>query len=531
MKLTRICVIGLVVMLLAWMSLAVSQTRKPHVLITISKETTYITGPLRKDGYVNYVAALNQRFRAGVTAENNAALPFLKAMGPAEINAKFRGEYFKLLGIPLLAEKGDYFVTLENYAKASKDAGRAGTKKEAERARPDYGEQLTAAMKRPWSKREFPLLAGWLAANEKHLAMVIAASKRPRRFDPLVPENGSIVGALLSAVVQYREAGRALTARAMLRLEEGKVDDAWEDLLACRRLARLVGQGPTLIEALAGIGMDRVTDIGDQGLLSARLTAAQIGRMRADLDALPPLAKMVDKINVSERFWYLDSVGMVAREGFSSMSGLSGGSKPEGTFESLLDSATAGVDWDVVLRMGNSWYDRMTDALGKPTRAERQAALGKFDDDIRKLTKEARDLKSLGWSMLGGPRKAVSERIGQIFVGLLLPAVTAASNVEDRATMQFDLARLAFALAAYHADHGTCPAKLADLVPKYAAAVPKDIFAAADLHYQLEGGGYLLYSVGMNGKDDGGKGYDDCKEGEDWDDLAVRVPAATVPKQ
>ena len=72
--------------------------------------------------------------------------------------------------------------------------------------------------------------------------------------------------------------------------------------------------------------------------------------------------------------------------------------------------------------------------------------------------------------------------------------------------MQFDLTRLAFALAAYHADHGTYPAKLADLAPKYVAEVPKDIFNASELHYRPEGGGYLLYSVGVNGKDDGGKG-------------------------
>ena len=102
----------------------------------------------------------------------------------------------------------------------------------------------------------------------------------------------------------------------MLRVDEGKVDEAWEDLLACHRLARLAGQGPTLIEALVAIAVDGMACAGDQGLLQhARLTPAQIARMRADLDKLPPLPKMVDKINVAERFMYLDSVGMVAREG------------------------------------------------------------------------------------------------------------------------------------------------------------------------------------------------------------------------
>jgi len=59
--------------------------QKPRVLVTISTETTYITEPLRKDGYPDYVAALDQRCRQGVTAENNAAVLFWKAVGPREL--------------------------------------------------------------------------------------------------------------------------------------------------------------------------------------------------------------------------------------------------------------------------------------------------------------------------------------------------------------------------------------------------------------------------------------------------------------
>ncbi|MGA2259294.1 MAG: hypothetical protein ABSG53_31865 [Thermoguttaceae bacterium] len=131
MKLMRIWVIGAA--MLACVNLAMSQERlkrpaasKPaadvsvpgdlqHALMTISKETTYITGPLRKDGYVDYIAALNQRFREGVTPENNAAVPFLKAMWPAEIDRKYRDEYCRMLDIRPLPEKGDYFVTIEKY--------------------------------------------------------------------------------------------------------------------------------------------------------------------------------------------------------------------------------------------------------------------------------------------------------------------------------------------------------------------------------------------------------------------------------
>jgi hypothetical protein len=111
-------------------------------------------------------------------------------------------------------------------------------------------------------------------------------------------------------------------------------------------------------------------------------------------------------------------------------------------------------------------------------------------------------------------------------MALMLPASLAMCDAEGQAAMLLDETKLGFALAAYRADHGSYPAKLADLVPKYVAEIPKDIFNNdSDLHYAREGSGYLLYSVGKNGKDDGGKRSEDAKQSEDWDDLVVRVPA------
>jgi len=506
--------------------------KKPFVAVTISRETTYITQPLRKDGYVNYVAALNQRIGAGVTPANNAAVLFLKAMGPDQILPQFRAEYCRLLEIEPLPAKGDYYIPANICVKTVSNAARPVPPQGEEKEQDVYTTQVTPAMKRPWSRNVFPALVGWLAANEKPLALLVEASKRPRRYDPLIPENGCVISTLLPMLNQHREAARALTVRAMLRAGDGKPDEAWQDLLACHRLARLAGQGPTLIDALVAIALDGLACRGDQGLLQTPLTAAQIARMRADLDHLPPLPRMVDKIDVAERFMFLDSVAMVARDGFHHLGDLTGG-KNDGFFESMFDAmARMAVDWDRVLRIGNFWYDRTAEACGKPTRTEREAALGKIDKDLRKLAAEAKDWRSQGLAMLGSPRSAVSGRIGNIFVSLLLPAVGKTVIAEDRATVQFDLTRLAFALAAYRADHGAYPARLAELAPHYVATIPNDLFNASDLHYRPEGSGFLLYSVGPNGKDDGGKGYDENSQGQGWDDITVRIASpAKWPKK
>ena len=146
----------------------VKKPQKPKVAVTVSKDTTYITEPLRKDGSVNYIAALNERTRQGVTLENNASVLFWQAVGPGEIWEEIRDQYFQMLGIPILPEKGDYFVDIEEYLAHRKDSEKSGNAK-SEEAQVDVYEILDPAMKRPWSKKEFPLLAQWVEANEKPL--------------------------------------------------------------------------------------------------------------------------------------------------------------------------------------------------------------------------------------------------------------------------------------------------------------------------------------------------------------------------
>jgi hypothetical protein len=61
------------------------------------------------------------------------------------------------------------------------------------------------------------------------------------------------------------------------------------------------------------------------------------------------------------------------------------------------------------------------------------------------------------------------------------------------------------ALRAYRLDHGGYPGSLTDLVPSYLKRIPDDPFALKwPLRYKQGGARYVLYSVGPDGKDDGG---------------------------
>ena len=84
---------------------------------------------------------------------------------------------------------------------------------------------------------------------------------------------------------------------------------------------------------------------------------------------------------------------------------------------------------------------------------------------------------------------------------------------EIESDIQNALLVTALALQAYHQDHKAYPATLATLVPSYLKAVPTDPFApSGPLHYKLTGAKYVLYSVGPDGKDDGGQAIFDATQ-------------------
>lgn len=67
------------------------------------------------------------------------------------------------------------------------------------------------------------------------------------------------------------------------------------------------------------------------------------------------------------------------------------------------------------------------------------------------------------------------------------------------------LLTIALALRAYKLDNSQYPAKLTDLAPKYLKKLPDDPFAMkGTFQYRLSGSKYILYSIGPDGKDDGG---------------------------
>ena len=305
------------------------QAAKPRFKITISKETTYLTRPLTKDGYIDYERALNEQTSKGVTPENNAAVLIWKAYGPQEIGKygsrefqkAFRKRFFKMLKIEPLPEKGDYILPLSEYAGkiGGADVPKPGTPEQKE-----WENELTERFKnlyqQPWSRKEHPLIARWLDAHEEQFKTLTIASRRPQMYSPMIYSTEAAYGMLVAASVrtawQFRESAFMLSARAMLRLYEGKTEDAHQDIQTCHRLARLEGQASTLLHVLVADNIETFACRGDAMIAAhGNLTVQQAARFQADLRKLTSMPRAIDKLNTAERYTYLDLVIMIMHLG------------------------------------------------------------------------------------------------------------------------------------------------------------------------------------------------------------------------
>ncbi|HSQ58442.1 MAG TPA: hypothetical protein VLM40_22165, partial [Gemmata sp.] len=264
--------------------------------------------PPEKFGEIDYEAKLNDILAKGITPENNANVLIWKALGPTPEGGKgMPAEYFKRLGIKEPPKEEGYFLKHEHYA-------RERLKKINQEELSSLKDDVTDATRRVWTAKQYPHVAGWLNTNESALAVVIDATKRPSYFNPLVPFHerdrpGLLINARLPSVQSCRELALALAARALFRVGEGKFDSAWEDLIACHRLGRLVGRGALLVEGLIGYAIQSIATNATLAYLErSPLTSKQLLEHLKEFDSLPPTPPPAAKVELGERLSCLDSI-------------------------------------------------------------------------------------------------------------------------------------------------------------------------------------------------------------------------------
>ncbi len=88
---------------------------------------------------------------------------------------------------------------------------------------------------------------------------------------------------------------------------------------------------------------------------------------------------------------------------------------------------------------------------------------------------------------------------------IIMPAFSRVAIIDVRAAARLRTARAGLAVQRYRLATGKLPDNLAELSPTYLEAVPKDPFDGKELRYKKLETGFVVYSIGDDGNDDGGK--------------------------
>ncbi len=237
---------------------------------TVSAETTGIVSPLRADGRPDYVAAVNEKYGHGVRPEENAFVGWIEVTGAAPdfLAVRTRDRVTAMCGAKVPA-KGMGFV---QYASVVKRMGLEG---DAVANGADF-----EAERRVWREDELPTAAAGVKENGAFLDAQAGIWKRPKYWFPAVSDgSGSLIVVLLPSLGKMREAGNALTARALLRVGRGDFEGFVSDVETVQRMARRLASSFGTIEAADGICVGSAGDRGDGGGSGKR--AVDAGAVRA----------------------------------------------------------------------------------------------------------------------------------------------------------------------------------------------------------------------------------------------------------
>lgn len=474
-------------------TLEVDQEDPPFAWVTVSPETTYITEPLDSYGRVDYLAAYNNFASKGVTPENNASVRFVKAgHGLFEFSEEERLVFFKLLGIEPLLETEHYFSPFQS----SDDQEQS---------------EFDRAQTEPWSPIEFPQFESWLEENQSPLELVVEGTQCPFSYTPLFPSHGSklLMNAPLPVAQLARDYSRTLALRAMRHLNEGRISEAQQDLLACHRLGRLIGTNHSLMVAIVCFDIDRRACAGDAALMSSgNLDPKSVLAYREELRQLPPMPDIFAEIDYFQRLMMLDSASEWKMKRHAIFL--------ENT-EDLTPEQIARLKemFDALLRTCNEGFDRIAAAGHLPTYWERVQQIAKETNQLQeylapiKGVKDKTDPRMIRFAakkmreLKGATPTAVGQEMGTFFYSLTLPMVplVADAKAQTRAT----LVDVGLTLVAFRGKHGEYPITLHQLVPDVFAALPTDHFGSTFLQYRSLPDGFRLYSCGPNGMDDSGR--------------------------
>ncbi len=307
---------------------------------------------------------------------------------------------------------------------------------------------------------------------------------------------GSMIEVLLPHLGATRRIAGLLVADARLAASEGDGERAAQDLIATVRLARQSREIPFLINDLVAISIawyateEALLIIDAQPDLFSDEALRELAHLLAGFPGDgEPLVRLE-----GERVFFDDAVqrlyslnangnGVVIAGALAELESLTGETPSDEMTLKLAGPVAAAVlaDRKEIVRFHHSYLDSAeawirTPAWKRPT----------LDDPF-----ENED------TVVGRTRYALAFA--------LTPAVGRALRQGEQFDQQRNAAMVVIAVELFRRREGRLPETLAELTPAYLPTVPVDMFDGGPLKYRVDGDSFIVYSIGNDYMDDGGR--------------------------
>lgn len=438
-----------------------------------------------------------------MTPENNFAVDVALSMGKdAWPNRKFQQQVYAWLKI----EAPDESLNFERFTPHMEVRDNA-------QPQISWQEQVQHAAKSPWSAERYPEVKIWLDAYDGAIESISRGSMKDQFAVPMFVMEGQEQAVFLSMVphlAQVRGLGQAFAVRAQFKINAGDIEGAWSDVTAMHRIANLTAMQPETLCRLVGISVHNMAlDVASSIVASDVGTINDYRQAIKDSLSFPPCPDLTQVINTWARLGTLDTLlrGRVGQQ--------HGDILPEDTGRFLRHEQ---FDVNFALREVNRLMDQILEGAKINDPLERMNTLQRVDDEIGGLVEQTRlmvkgDVKAIK-SMRGLIEQSDIYTVSGLYllIGDTFLRSASYARLQAYTQMRLDLQPVAFAVAAYHAEHGEYPPDLRALVPAYLDGLPTD-FATGELPvYKVEDGAAIVYSLGTDLEDDGG--VDDPNEGD-----------------
>ena len=342
-----------------------------------------------------------------------------------------------------------------------------------------------------------------LARNRPALDEMEKLARVPKLFYPL---NYRGMNTLLPHLSPIKKATQWFSASSLYHLRTGDIEKAVDDVETILLVAQMLEDEPFIISqlvriAVIAIGIENCWQI----VQCDAIQDAQLARLQALLGGKDFASGMIRALQVEQALGRGTIQSMRSGElSFKAVAGLSGLFPSDDDLPPALEKIPYGTELQEGIRevlvypmwrFAFSFNDEThlltgTQTLIDATRESRtNRSAAKLQIATQNLDKKLQG-ESGSWRRLG--------------TGLFLPSITPSAMRGFRAETHCQIAIAAIALKRYHLRYQKYPATLAELVPEFLSEVPIDYIDGAPLRYRVEKGGFVLWSVGSNAKDDGG---------------------------